>query len=904
MSDLAHDANTSPLAASRHDAQACGTGSADARTAPSASLATVGGAVVLLLAAWCAAGSLGLMAHPLRLALAYLALIVAAALVWPSHRAGRWWLLGVLGLVAGSAATAVPDLNALLVVLATAAWLTAVNGGPRRALLQTCTLAILGLVLYRLADSSMPAVWLLSDFVGNALGRAVGGALGVPLDIGATFAGLDFLVLMSALCAACVLATDGPRFRRGLTAGAAILAVHGMYLAVVAYALDLQALLPAVDAPVFDHPYTPPPWRWADAVRQVLPWNLPVLAAALQLAVVAVMFRWSRWPATEEARSASQAEPGAPPLRHGRLIAVGACLGAALLPVCGTLSLTRADLSGRRFLANQVGGWNWERPQFDRYGQAAASGFGMLPQLIGSLGGTLKTSAEFTAAELAQADVALLLQPIAPLSEAVRQRLRDFVHTGGSLLVVAGPDQHQGAAPSGFDAVLANTAIRVRRDVAVSEAGGWQHGIQLLAHPVTTAIGPRNAAFFTDSGSSLRIHWPARPLISGRWGWSDPGADALLTGVWRLESGERLGDLVLAAEQPLGAGRVVVLGDPFPLTNEGGVRGYEYTGRLLSYLAHGSTGPQAGWRQAVTVLLALGLFAAAVRRPQATRVLALTLVGAVSLAACGAVSRHATRVVPDGRLDKPGAPISSGRLAYIDASHVSPYSDANWAFDGINGLALTLMRSGYLTLTLPELTRERLERASVLVTIAPARRYTAQERRELCGFVERGGTLFCLVGAEEAAASDSWLAGFGLRVAPSPVPTTGRWREPEPLGHARAEYTAGRPDAPNAGRPVVQFYAAWPVSAPDDAEVLVRAGGGQSVVVCRPIGRGRVVLIGDTAFALNRNLEYVGGEPFAGRYDNAQFWRWLISRVTGRLEWIPPPPPPPADPATNVEVQP
>ncbi len=904
MSDLTHDANPSPLTDSRHDAQACGSGSVAARNAPSTSPATVGGAVALLLAAWCAAGSLGLLAHPLRLALAYLALTVAAALVWPLHRAGRWWLLGVLGLAAGSAATALSDLNSLLVVLATAAWLTAANGGPRRAVLQTCTVAILGLVLYRLADSSVPAVWLLSDFVGNALGRAVGGALGVPLDIGATFAGLDFLVLMSALCAAWLLATDGPRFGRTVAAAAAILAVHGLYLVVVAYALDLAALLPAVDAPVFDHPYTPPPWRWPDAVRQLLPWNLPVLAAALQLAVVAVMFRWSRWPAAEDARCASRVATGAPPSRHGRLVAVGACLCAALLPVCGTLSLTRTELSGRRFIANQVGSLNWERPQFDRYGQSAASGFGMLPQLVWSLGGTLKTSDEFTAAELAQADVALLLQPTAPISEAVQQRLRDFVHNGGALLVVVGPDPQQGGAWSGFDAVLANTAIRVRRDVAVSEAGGWQHGIQLLAHPVTTGIGPRNAALFTDSGATLRIHWPARPLISGRWGWSDPGADALLTGVWRLEAGERLGDLVLAAEQPLGAGRVVVLGDAFPLTNEGGVRGYEYTCRLLSHLAHGSTGPQSPWRQALTLLLALGLFIAVVRRPEARGILALTLVGAVSLAACETFSRHATRVVPDGRLDKPEALSGSGHLAYIDASHVSPYSDANWAFDGINGLALTLMRSGYLTLTLPELSRERLERAAVLVTIAPARRYTAKERRELVGFVERGGTLFCLVGAEEAAASDPLLAGFGLRVSPSPVPTAGRWREPEPLGHVRAEYTVARPDAPNAGRPVVQFHAAWPVSAPGDAEVLVRAAGGPSVVVCRPIGRGRVVVIGDTAFALNRNLEYVGGEPFEGRYDNAQFWRWLISRVTGRLEWIPPPPPPSADQANHVEVQP
>jgi len=79
------------------------------------------------------------------------------------------------------------------------------------------------------------------------------------------------------------------------------------------------------------------------------------------------------------------------------------------------------------------------------------------------------------------------------------------------------------------------------------------------------------------------------------------------------------------------------------------------------------------------------------------------------------------------------------------------------------------------------------------------------------------------------------------------------------------------------------------------------------VVVARRVGRGRIVVLGDTGFALNKNLEYVGGEAFEGRYDNAHFWRWLISRVTGRPAWSPPPPPSPPRPAgeaSSEEVQP
>ena len=54
------------------------------------------------------------------------------------------------------------------------------------------------------------------------------------------------------------------------------------------------------------------------------------------------------------------------------------------------------------------------------------------------------------------------------------------------------------------------------------------------------------------------------------------------------------------------------------------------------------------------------------------------------------------------------------------------------------------------------------------------------------------------------------------------------------------------------------------------------------------VGEGSVVLVGDTCFAMNKNLEYGGGEPFYGRYDNAHFWRWLISWLTDEEDWLPP----------------
>jgi hypothetical protein len=145
------------------------------------------------------------------------------------------------------------------------------------------------------------------------------------------------------------------------------------------------------------------------------------------------------------------------------------------------------------------------------------------------------------------------------------------------------------------------------------------------------------------------------------------------------------------------------------------------------------------------------------------------------------------------------------------------------------------------------------------------------------------------VGAEDAAASQTLLEDFGLRVPRSPVPTSGRRREPEPMGRIRAFYLQPLDDSGEPYDVGVTLHAAWPVeSMRSGEEVLAYGRNGLPVIVCRRVGQGRIVLIGDSGFAMNKNLEYVGGEPFDGRYENAQFWRWLIARVTGQAEWIPP----------------
>lgn len=868
----------------------------------------VAAACLLVSAAAVAAGLAGLMAEPLRIAGTWLLLASAWLLLSPytapetlgSSR--RWGLAGLLTLGLLPLAGLGSPLLELLLVAAAAACLAAGRDAAVRRMLTIVSLAALGLWAFQLACRAVPGVWLAADRFAQLLGWAGGWVSSRPLNVGATFAGVELLWLMALLHCGWLVAVRPGRLRRALMALIAVGIVHLGYLFVLGRVPDLMGLLPEPVAPTFEHPYEPPPWQWAAAMRVALPWNLPLLAVVVHAALLGLMWRWTIWPAAREAAAGS--ETLQTPRRASRSArrGIGWSLAAlsAVLPAAALIGWGRADLRDRTLLANASGQLDWDRPVYDFYGEPSAGTFGMLPLLVQSLGGTLRTTDQWSQAELEAADAALLLHSGHSLRPEQGDRILQFVRQGGSLLIAVDPLAESGSAAGGINQLLRATGIQIRRDVAAAETPGWQHSLLLASHPLAAGVDRRSGLIFRGSGSSLRVRWPARPLVVGRWGWSDPGSDAALTGIQRFEPGERLGDLVLAAEQRLGRGRIIVLGNSGCLTNEGGVWGYGVSGRLLHALAVGGGSPLSAPRQLATLALLAGFAVLIALRPELPHLAWVPVLLAISLGASQQVSRHLTRVIPDGRRLAASDPSAVNRVAYIDASHLEAYSDSRWSFDGVDGLALTLMRSGLLPLSLPSLTSERLEGAGAVISIAPARRFSSSQRDLLAGFVRRGGFLICTVGAEDSAAIEPLLDAFGVRVPQSPVPPTARKYEPEPVGRTAAAYLrVERPDS-ELYEPLVRFHAAWPVeSAADGGEILARSPRRQPLAILRQVGRGKLLVVGDTGFAMNKNLEYVGGESFDGAYDNSHFWHWLLSGWLDKEAWIPPPSPEQAAAATE-----
>jgi len=841
------------------------------------------------LAAWVAAGASGLLAHGLRHALTWLLLVVAGIAGWPATRLREGQKWGFAAMLAAAAAMTVPSsfiLNVLAVPLFMAT-LAAVQRGFGRRVFECAMGALATYALYRFLVGSFSLVWVFSDRAAALLGSVASRLMGRKLAVGPTFAGLDFLVLALAWYALWLAKTQRPR---GVAAGwgaAGICVAHSAYLYIVVHAADLASAVPASGGEQQE-------W-WLAWIRHAVPWNLPSLGAIFHALAVLLMVRWARWEQAEITEIPAL-KPVASPYRNRRKrvwLLCGALGAATVLGLLASLVWGKPAIDGRKIVFYEKGFLNWLKPKHGEYGRLSIGMYGMLPHFVRSLGAECVISSELCDEDLREADAVVLIYPDKPWEPGQLERLWRYVSEGGALWVLGEHTVREADGTARFNEVLAPTGIRVQFDSATFTIGGWLQSFETLAHPTTIGIPDGRNELGIVIGASLETRWPARPLVMGRWGWSDwgdPGSSVAMMGNRRYDAGERLGDLILVAEQRLGKGRVLVFGDTSSLSNGINMGSSLFTSRVFAYLAdRRMTDLQSWWRTVMAVFLALTLVVWVTSRATSLQVALAIAVLALAWAGGRAVTYRRMEIAPrsdrDPEID----------LAYIDESHLGLFSAESWRDDGLMGLALNLMRNGYLTLLMHKFSAERLANADLFVSVAPAREYSASERQALLKFVEKGGIFILTVGYDERGPAESLLHALGFEVGGAEGGHGAR-----PLGFFKSPYI-------NTGRGLayVRFYAAWPVSSEyEDAQVIAYGPGDVPVIMRRRIGKGSVVVVGDSSFAMNKNLEVESGCPFEGMRENPNFWRWLLNYLRGGGIWIPPPSDARAAPDAAEEMEP
>lgn len=756
----------------------------------------------------------GYLPPALRLGLLY-GLLALPLCLKPSRQAA--WLAGLLGLVAVMRALLpIPDVaeTAMFLLVHLAVW-SVMAPVPRALRIGVVAYAFIHLYLM-VSPLGHPLLEMMTA-AGNRVSRAMAGQ---TLNMGFSYQNLGSLALFTVLS---VFAWDRSKVAFARTAGfvlvallfnalaGALLIAHADFAASFAWTLK------------FRDPFGfPELWKHLKGLAVI------VFPAFLFLGhlVAFVILHFGRAPKTEEIAE--------PPGLRGELrsglkgMALFALAGLAVVVM--TPPTTLRDPAQCDMVFVERGVVSYTKPDYTRYGESAGGMFGMLPEYA-RLFGAKTTVVKDIPAELVPGQVLVLTNLDQDIGADARERLWDFVAKGGKLWVL-GDHTFIKNGRNHLNELLSRCHISLNNDSAQFFPQGWFHSYRFPQGTPFSKLrdeGENRPGILV--GASLELGGSAQPLVLGRFGYSDWGLDKEegsrgYLGDFKYQASERLGDLVLVAGERYGKGRVLVFGDTSSFFNNNLTRSFEILRASLGWL-----GEANGWsfnttplgRGLAAVLLAGLLGLAFVWRacPVATAPLVAILLVSIVTHSGGGLPEYEEKFARE-------------HLAVIDFS-LQPNASKHSAMDeGLHGVGINLLRHGKLPVVLNEWQPEVLEKARYVFLNAPRRPVTGQQRRDLMRFMERGGWVILGCGYLDAAGSKELLESLGCRIGGTPL---GRFFDLTAFGQR------------------VSFMSAWGIEkVPANAKILCGSAD-WPLMVSVPVGKGGLVLISDTEFLQNRNVE-------------------------------------------------
>ena len=448
--------------------------------------------------------------------------------------------------------------------------------------------------------------------------------------------------------------------------------------------------------------------------------------------------------------------------------------------------------------------------------------------------------------------------------------MQAFVERGGALLLLADhTDLREQLQPT--NALLEPWGIRLRDDSAVStDPGGWWTGtIAASDHP---AAGPRFAGpdYGVSVGASLDVAAPAVPLLSGRTAFSDAPDRQRQGGLGDLQRQpeDRHGGLTLAALAEPGDGRVLVFGDTSTFQDGALLSSLAFSDHAVTYLLAGT---RSVWPRQLVVLAALVVLVtgAGLRTGRATVppwAAAASLVGAGG----GALLEHAEVL-----------PLAVDELTWVDLGHTGLAHVRDSADHDLLAMARGFSRYGELTAIAwaGDLTDALARGGRRLVLPAPEAEFTPDELTAIETFAADGGDVWILARRRHRERSPALFEHFGIEIPD------------DPLGAAVRVALVD-------GDRTLSPQEAWPIEL-DGARTLA-AGGERPFAVELPLGRGRLVVVGDAEIFLGSQLE----RTWRVNQANAQLFRVLMGEAVADIPEPPPTPVQPREPTQRSHPRP
>jgi hypothetical protein len=476
---------------------------------------------------------------------------------------------------------------------------------------------------------------------------------------------------------------------------------------------------------------------------------------------------------------------------------------------------------GGKVLLYDQGYMNWRTPVYGKYGHKSGGMFGYLPKMLTAAGYEVETVDSLSRENISGADAIVVINVLDYFSEGEKDAVRQFVREGGGLLALGDHTGVQGIRGP-FNDLLEPYRIEFLFDSASFLTKGWGEEAIAIPHPVTHGLySPSEMDIWV--GASLQIRPPARPVIVGRYGYSDIGdiaaVDHAYLGNRVYDPGEQLGDIVLVAANDYGRGRVLVFGDTSSFQNSAMVSSYRFVNRVFSWLTSGGS---YGAMKTIILPLLLAVLALVVVLRRSAAIAGIISLAMVAGTLVGALPR---RIEEHVDLDM--------ATAVIESSHLERFDQLTWYDDCTGGLQYNLMRAGIYPLLMTRFSEEQIAGSEVAIIIAPVKSFSDGEAAVLERFMEQGGWILYTCGAEENDGSRSFLERQGLRLLDVPLTTF----------------------VDSLGTAAVNVYEGWGVEVSAPGAEIIAEKFGFPYIVRVPRGEGGIVLIADSHFLHCKNLE-------------------------------------------------
>lgn len=510
--------------------------------------------------------------------------------------------------------------------------------------------------------------------------------------------------------------------------------------------------------------------------------------------------------------------------------------------------LPYTDSENKNILFYDKGYLDWRLPDHNNYGAKNGGMFGLLPIYLEANNYLLHHDSTINNQNLSETDILIVINLLEEFSNEEKQLIWNFVDQGGALFVLG---DHTGFKQirEPTNKLLEPFNIELNFDCALPFVESWRNSMNYFPHPITTSVSS-NYESNIFIGASLTIGPQSRPLIIGKFGFSDPGdlnasRNAYL-GDMRYTQGEQLGDQVLVAEAFYGKGKVLVFGDTSPFQNSALVQSHTFVNKVFNWLSS----PLNWWYKysilIFFILMTLAFIAMLRMKFNLYDYLIISIViciGAFINTSAIIVNRN-TKTLKT--LEK--------KLAIINASNMERFSLDQWKGNGYGGLTYNLMRADYIPILNASEISENINDSKMLVLIAPAKPFKHSEILILDNYVRNGGFLIITSGWEESYGSDKLLENFGLSI------------ENIPLGKIDSDQNKNN----------ISFTKAWALSSSDENYNILCEVWNYPIIIFKSIGKGGIFLIGDSEFLLNDNLE--GMESY--NRQNILFFKQMIEKYT------------------------